>query len=45
MAGTRPTPELVEYPDLGQLTAQSREPSQTGEPLFVVHQLVDRPDE
>jgi uncharacterized cupin superfamily protein len=45
MAGTRPTPELVEYPDLGQLTAQSREPSQTGEPLFVVHQLVDKPSE
>ena len=45
VAGTRPTPELVEYPDLGQLTAQSREPSQTGEPLFVVHQLVDPPSE
>ena len=45
VAGTRPTPELVEYPDLGQVTAQSREPSQTGEPLFVVHQLVDPPSE
>jgi uncharacterized cupin superfamily protein len=45
MAGTRPSPEVVEYPDLGQLTAQSREPSQTGEQLFVIHQLVDPPAE
>ena len=45
MAGTRPSPEVVEYPDLGQVTAQSREPSQTGEPLFVVHQLVEPPGE
>ena len=45
VAGTRPTPELVEYPDLGQLTAQSREPSQTGDPLFVIHQLVEPPGE
>ena len=29
VAGTRPSPEVVEYPDLGQLTAQSREPSQS----------------
>ena len=43
VAGTRPTPELVEYPDLGQLTAQSRQLSQAGEPLFVVHQLVEPP--
>jgi uncharacterized cupin superfamily protein len=42
MAGTRPSPEVVEYPDLGQVTAQSRQPSQTGEGLFVVHQLVER---
>ena len=45
MAGTRPTPEVVEYPDLGQVTAQSRHPSQTGERLFVVHQLVEPADE
>jgi uncharacterized cupin superfamily protein len=45
MAGTRPSPEVVEYPDRGQVTAQSRERSQTGDPLFVVHQLVERPSE
>lgn len=40
VASTRDSPEVVEYPDLGQVTAQSRLPSQTGEPLFVIHQLV-----
>jgi uncharacterized cupin superfamily protein len=45
MAGTRPTPEVVEYPDLGQLTAQSQHPSQTGERLFVVHQVAEAADE
>jgi uncharacterized cupin superfamily protein len=43
MAGTRPSPEVVEYPDLGQLTAQSRHDSQAGEQLFVIHQLVEPP--
>jgi uncharacterized cupin superfamily protein len=42
MAGNRESPEVVEYPDLGQVTAQSRHPSQTGAPLFVVHQLVEK---
>jgi uncharacterized cupin superfamily protein len=38
VVGTRVSPEVVEYPDLKQLTAQSRLPSQTGgEPLFVIH--------
>jgi len=37
MAGTRVSPEVVEYPDLGQLTAQSRLADQAGEPLFVIH--------
>jgi uncharacterized cupin superfamily protein len=45
MAGTRPSPEVAEYPDLGQLTAQSRHESQLGERLFVIHQLVDPPSE
>ncbi len=45
MAGTRPSPEVVEYPDIGQVTAQSRHESQAGEPLFVIHQLVDQPAE
>ncbi len=42
VAGTRPTPELVEYPDLGQLR---RSPPNVGagDPLFVIHQLVDPP--
>jgi uncharacterized cupin superfamily protein len=39
VAGTRPSPEVCEYPDLGQLTAQSRHASQIGEPLFVIHTL------
>ena len=39
MVSTRESPEVVEYPDLGQLTAQSRFPSQTGEGLFVIHDL------
>jgi uncharacterized cupin superfamily protein len=39
VAGTRPSPEVVEYPDLGQLTAQSRLDSQRGERLFVIHTL------
>ena len=41
VAGTRPSPEVVEYPDLGQLTAQSRLPSQAGDQLFAIHQLVE----
>ena len=40
VAGTLQSPEVVEYPDTGQLTAQSRQPSQTGDDLFVIHQLV-----
>ena len=39
VAGTRVSPEVVEYPDLGQLTAQSRLPSQQGAPLFVIHTI------
>jgi len=39
MAGTRVSPEVVEYPDLKQLTAQSRLPSQHGKPLFVIHDV------
>ena len=39
VAGTRVSPEVVEYPDLGQLTAQSRLSSQKGEQLFVIHTL------
>ena len=41
VAGIRVSPEVAEYPDLKQLTAQSRFPSQTGEPLFVIHDVKD----
>jgi uncharacterized cupin superfamily protein len=39
VAGTRVSPEVVEYPDLGRVAAQSQLASQRGEPLFVVHDL------
>lgn len=39
VAGTRVSPEVVEYPDLGRVTAQSRHDSQRGEPLFLIHDL------
>ena len=39
VAGIRVSPEVAEYPDLKQLTAQSRFPSQTGGPLFVIHDV------
>lgn len=42
VAGTRVSPEVAEYPDLKQLTAQSRLPGQTGEPLFVIHDVAEK---
>jgi uncharacterized cupin superfamily protein len=39
VAGIRVSPEVVEYPDMKKLTAQSRLESQTGEPLFVIHDV------
>ena len=39
--GTRVSPEVVEYPDLGQVTAQSRLASHRGEPLFLIHALAE----
>jgi uncharacterized cupin superfamily protein len=41
VAGTRVSPEVAEYPDLGQVTAQSFHPDQKGNQLFVVHTLED----
>jgi hypothetical protein len=35
------SPEVVEYPDLKQLTAQSRLPSQSSDRLFVIHDVKD----
>jgi uncharacterized cupin superfamily protein len=39
VAGIRVTPEVVEYPDTKQITAQARTDSQTGERLWFVHEL------
>jgi uncharacterized cupin superfamily protein len=39
MAGTRVSPEVVEYPELKQVTAQSRLASTSGEPLFLIHDV------
>jgi uncharacterized cupin superfamily protein len=39
VAGIRVTPEVVEYPDTKQITAQARTDSQTGERLWFVHDL------
>lgn len=38
VAGIRVSPEVVEYPDLKQITAQARTESQTGERLWFVHE-------
>jgi hypothetical protein len=35
----RVSPEVVEYPDTRQITAQGRHASQTGEPLWLIHGL------
>ena len=39
MASTLSAPEVVEYPDLKQITAQARTGSQTGERLWLVHDV------
>ncbi|MFL5944076.1 MAG: cupin domain-containing protein [Gaiellaceae bacterium] len=39
VAGIRVSPEVAEYPDTKQLTAQARTESQTGERLWFVHDL------
>jgi uncharacterized cupin superfamily protein len=39
MASTLRSPEVAEYPDLGQITAQARTASQTGERLWLIHDL------
>lgn len=39
MASTLQSPEVVEYPDLKQLTAQARTTSQTGERLWLIHDV------
>jgi uncharacterized cupin superfamily protein len=39
MASTLRSPEVAEYPDLKQITAQARTPSQTGERLWLIHDV------
>ena len=39
VASTLVSPEVAEYPDLKQITAQARTTSQTGEPLWLIHDV------
>jgi uncharacterized cupin superfamily protein len=39
VAGIRVSPEVIEYPDLGKITAQARTGSQTGERLWLIHDV------
>jgi uncharacterized cupin superfamily protein len=41
IASTLHSPEVAEYPDLKQITAQARTGSQTGERLWLIHDLRD----
>ena len=43
VAGIRVSPEVAEYPDLKKITAQARTNSQTGERLWLVHDLEPDP--
>jgi uncharacterized cupin superfamily protein len=43
MASTLPSPEVAEYPDLKQITAQARTTSQTGERLWLIHDVKPTP--
>jgi len=44
MASTLSSPEVAEYPDLGQITAQARTPSQTGDRLWLIHDVDPKPE-
>ena len=44
MASTLSSPEVVEYPDLAQITAQARTPSLTGERLWLIHDVEAKGD-
>ena len=39
VASTRQAPEVAEYPELGQITAQAPTASQTGERLWLVYDV------
>jgi uncharacterized cupin superfamily protein len=41
VAGIRVSPEVAEYPDTKQITAQAHTTSQSGERLWVIHDLGD----
>jgi len=41
MVSTQGGPEVVEYPDLRQITAQAATGSQTGERLWLIHDVAD----
>jgi len=45
VAGIRVSPEVAEYPDLAKITAQARTGSQTGEQLWLIHDVEPTPEE
>jgi uncharacterized cupin superfamily protein len=45
VAGIRVSPEVAEYPDHKKITAQARTNSQTGEQLWVIHDIESGEDE
>ena len=45
VAGIRVSPEVAEYPDLKKITAQARTGSQTGDRLWLIHELDPGPKE
>jgi uncharacterized cupin superfamily protein len=44
VSGIRVSPEVAEYPDLNKITAHARTDSQTGERLWLIHDLDAGPD-
>lgn len=44
MVSTLSSPEVAEYPDLKQITAQARTASQTGERLWLIHDVDPEPN-
>jgi uncharacterized cupin superfamily protein len=44
MVSDHPSPEVAEYPDLGQITAQASTGSQTGERLWLVYDVPSETD-
>jgi uncharacterized cupin superfamily protein len=45
VAGIRVSPEVAEYPDLKKITAQAHTDSQTGERLWLIHDLEPDPED